>query len=283
MTYVAPSNASTPVVYAPPPTDGGEGAVRLVCTPPSGSLFPIGTTFVECRATDSLDRSGACAFPITVFAPATLTRTRFMAFGDSITAGEVTVPVVTPSGLFTREVQVLSAAYPTVLQQLLRARYPNQSESILVYNNGKGAEAAEFALQRFLDTYNLENPTAVLLMEGYNDICCGNGIVGVEKAAAAVGEMAYRARLRGARVFIATLAPAKPGFRANHPDMINLVNLRYRALAQAEGAVLVDVYSALLPDVEHNLGIDGLHPTEIGYRRIAEAFYASITRELQIP
>jgi hypothetical protein len=40
--------------------------LRIVCDPPSGSLFPIGTTFVTCTATDSSGNSDTCRFTITV-------------------------------------------------------------------------------------------------------------------------------------------------------------------------------------------------------------------------
>ena len=45
---------------------------------------------------------------------------------------------------------------------------------------------------------------------------------------------------------------------------------------------LIDVFSALLPDLDGNIGSDGLHPTEIGYRRIAETVFAAIRADLEI-
>ena len=52
--------------------------------------------------------------------------------------------------------------------------------------------------------------------------------------------------------------------------------------APAEGAIFVDVYAAMLPDVNTLIGVDGLHPTEAGYQRIAETFFAAI-RDLRGP
>jgi lysophospholipase L1-like esterase len=261
--------------------------VTVACTPASGSTFPIGTTPVQCVAKDALERTGSCAFPVTVTAPPQLRRTRFMAFGDSITAGEVTVPVtgVTPAGQFPsfKLVQVPSASYPTVLTGLLQARYTTQIATTIVFNQGLGGEKAEFALPRFISSISSLGPDVVLLMEGYNDICCGNGSVGINAGARGLNDMAAEARNRRARVFIATLAPSKEGGSRSTPiEQVQAFNARVRSIVASEGAVLVDVYSALLPDVNANIGIDGLHPTELGYRRIADAFFAAIQADLEI-
>ncbi len=42
------------------------GPVTVVCVPPSGSAFPVGTTTVTCTATDSSNQSTQCTFDITV-------------------------------------------------------------------------------------------------------------------------------------------------------------------------------------------------------------------------
>ena len=46
-------------------TDNNPG-VTLVCTPPSGSVFPKGTNLVSCVATDSAGNSSTCAFTVAV-------------------------------------------------------------------------------------------------------------------------------------------------------------------------------------------------------------------------
>ena len=42
------------------------GQPTVVCTPPSGSLFPVGTTLVTCTATDASGNQSTCEFPVTV-------------------------------------------------------------------------------------------------------------------------------------------------------------------------------------------------------------------------
>ena len=81
------------VSYDTPPVTDGQGSVMVTCSPSSGETFPIGTTEVTCTATDTLNRNGTCSFNVTVSKLAQLSRVRFLAFGDSITAGEVTSPV----------------------------------------------------------------------------------------------------------------------------------------------------------------------------------------------
>jgi hypothetical protein len=46
--------------------DAIDGPVTATCTPPSGSLFPIGTTQVKCTAKDSNNNTVNGQFPVTV-------------------------------------------------------------------------------------------------------------------------------------------------------------------------------------------------------------------------
>jgi hypothetical protein len=46
------------------------------------------------------------------------------------------------------------------------------------------------------------------------------------------------------------------------------------------GAVLVDVYAALINDIPSFISVDNLHPTAAGLRVIGETFYAAVRAEL---
>jgi lysophospholipase L1-like esterase len=278
--------AGVAVTFDAPQVTAGEGAVTVTCSPQSGETFPIGTTAVTCKATDSLNRSSECAFPVTVSKLAQLSRTRFLAFGDSITAGEVTFPVVGAvshaAGLITKQIVVPSAAYPTVLERTLRGRYSSQAASITVANYGLGGEKAINARARFIEALNIVRPEAVLLWEGHNDI--NGGIDGAASGAAAeMRAMAAEARLRGMRVFIGTMVPPRPGGTKPIGQLyVDDFNSRMRALAANEGAVLVDIYGALLPEVTRWVGIDGLHPTEVGYAKIADVWFQAIQATFEV-
>src|SRR4030095_936343 len=60
------SNAGT-VTYATPTANDNWRGVTVACVPPSGSMFPTGTTSVTCTATDTAGNTATCSFPVTVF------------------------------------------------------------------------------------------------------------------------------------------------------------------------------------------------------------------------
>jgi hypothetical protein len=121
-----------PVQYGTATATGGAPPVLIACTPPSGALFPVGTTAVLCTAVDNRQRTNACTFNVVVRPPAvTLGLTRFLAFGDSITWGEDGDPLVSCGsnnnlttdtlGRIRPRTQVpQDFRYPTVLQRDLR-------------------------------------------------------------------------------------------------------------------------------------------------------------------
>lgn len=275
-TVSAPTSQGMTITYSAPEVRNGQGTVTVVCTPESGTLFPVGVTETSCVATDSLNRTGTCTFSVTVAPPPRLRRTRIMAFGDSVTEGQT----ITSNDPYDLKAPV-ETAYPTVLQQLLSRRYTDQT--ITVLNRGLPGELASRALSRFIATFVADRPDVVVLQEGYNDYHrSGGDVPGIQNALAGMSELAAEARRRGARVFICTLAPSRPGRIGIPTSALEFMNDRLRVLARTEGAVLVDIYTALLPEVNANVSIDGLHLTPLGYRRVAEAVFAAITSDLEI-
>ncbi|MEU5283112.1 HYR domain-containing protein [Streptomyces sp. NPDC020755] len=55
----APDDDGVRIDYTATATDPQDGALPVTCAPPSGSLFPVGTTAVTCSATDSAGNTGA--------------------------------------------------------------------------------------------------------------------------------------------------------------------------------------------------------------------------------
>jgi len=215
-----------------------------------------------------------------------LTVTKFLAFGDSVTAGEVTSPIAGVSqktGLANFILRVVpSTSYPAVLQNLMTARYTTQVSSISVINEGLAGEKAlgSITQARFAQSVSTYRPNIVLLMHGYNDIE-NPGVL--TAATTAIAVMAAEARNRGARVFIANLAPSRSsGVNARPSSSVTGFNDRLLPVIRGENATLVDVYSALLPAVNTYIGADGLHPNEAGYRKIAETFLAAIQATLEV-
>jgi xanthine/CO dehydrogenase XdhC/CoxF family maturation factor len=66
MTAAATSADGAVVTYDATATDAVEGVVAVACDPASGSTFVIGTTTVECSASDSLGNQSTGSFTVTV-------------------------------------------------------------------------------------------------------------------------------------------------------------------------------------------------------------------------
>jgi hypothetical protein len=101
------------VTFAPVAT--GSCALTTVCTPPSGSAFPIGTNAVYCTATDTSSNSVSCSFTITVAAPLTITcSSNIVTQPDpgKITATVTFSPVATGSGVTTVCTPPSGSAFP---------------------------------------------------------------------------------------------------------------------------------------------------------------------------
>ncbi len=272
------------VTFDTPTATDGQGTVNVACSPASGQNFPIGSTQVTCTATDALSRTGSCTFSVTVSRLATLQSTKFLAFGDSITAGEVSPATATVQSLLkgiTKNVVVPSLSWPTVLQQTLRGRYATQT--FTVANFGVSGERVVTARSRFLSALTTERPEVVLLLHGHNDIAAGaDGAA--SGAAAELEQMVAEARQRGMRVYLATVLPARTGGTTKPiPQLyIDDFNARLRIIAARQAIPIVDTYAALRTDVTRYIGIDGLHPSEAGYAKIADTFFQAIQTSLEV-
>lgn len=268
---------STTISYAVPSAEGGQSPVSVACSPPSGSTFTVGTSEVSCTATDALNRSASCAFPVAVARIPTLTQTRFMAFGDSITVGWTSEENPTGTPPYTLST-FTTDAYPAVLESLLRTRYTEQTPTVA--NEGKGGERAQDAMSRASAAFNGSRPQVVLIMMGYNDL--GPGEAGIEPGVRAVNDLVKEARFRGARVLLATLSHPPVGIsRGIGNSTISRFNERLKDVARGENVPLVDVYAAMAHDPNRYNSADGRHLNRAGYRLVAETFLAAIRNEFE--
>lgn len=296
----AQSLDGTPVaVNFPNPTvSGGAGVLSTTCTPTSGSRFNVGTTNVTCTAQDTKKQTASCGFQVTVSRVPRLSATRFVAFGDSMTEGFVQVcRTTTLTGLdriledmlFLKQARPPSfsaVAYPVKLQAALAARYAAQSFTII--NEGNGGETAASGALDFPRVLNNDTPHAVLLLEGINDIHAGTPTQAsaIPTLVSSLRTMVQEGKRRGMTVFLATLLPERKGscrsydFDDNVEDVV-AANTQIRALAQSESVPLVDMYPAFTGSLDTLLGVDGLHPSEAGYQKMADLFYAAITQRLE--
>lgn len=282
LSFESPDNVPLPVSFTAPTASGGQSPVTVTCSAQSGAAFPLGSTLVTCTATDSLQRTGTCNFNIAVTPTPRISKTKFLAFGDSITYGRChTSP---------RECD----PYTVRLRQLLEERYAKQSFTITT-SGAPGENASDDIapvspnvpgqdrLPRDFDRYN---PEVLLLMEGTNDLINGPPAEAVGFAEAALDQMVIRAKERGIEVFLATIPPQRypppPGTRDRSASgaLVQPLNDRIRAIAAARGVHLVDIYAAMNADLAGTISEDNLHPTELGLRVIGETFFAAIREKL---
>jgi lysophospholipase L1-like esterase len=270
----SPDGEPVSVTFGSPSTSGGTAPVTLTCTPVSGSLFTGGTTSITCTASDARGVTAACQTSVFVRLPARLVGTRFMAFGDSITAGRYSDPVrsmIVDGGI----------AYTTILESRLKSHYTQQASSIVVVNEGEpGENAHEDGVRRFRSTMVRHRPEIVLLMMGTNDILFPNGVeLAVQGLRAIIAEA--KSPEFNARVVLATIPPQRPDPR-RFAHLVPVVNERIRALATEENVPLADVYDAMKDDLSL-IGQDNLHPTPAGMDVIARVFFETIQASLEVP
>jgi lysophospholipase L1-like esterase len=289
VSVTSPNNLPTPVAYGTATVAGGAPPVAVSCTPASQAVFPIGSTTVTCTATDTRQRTASCTFGVTVLAAPTISATRFVAFGDSITSGQNGANSLTGLGesarIYPRVFFPASKTYPGVLQQLLASRYTTQT--FVVANQGNPGErvADSATLSRFSNAVSGGQMEAVLIMEGANDLADRDARI-TSSVIANLRLMLRDAKSRNLRPFLATIPPEVPGGNPERGLGWSLVvpfNNELRALAASEGVTLVDVYAALASDTTRYVGFDGLHLTEEGYAKVADAFFTSLKSTLERP
>jgi lysophospholipase L1-like esterase len=249
----------------------------------------VGTSKVTCTAIDARQQIGMCAFDVTVQGPPKLSATQFVAFGDSITEGKIADGTLLPNG-----------GYRGYLSDLLAARYLTQTTAI--FPEGCGGETAgpfppgdpnipscstaAGGVARLANVLVRDNPQVVLLLEGVNDLSFGGDPSAIPPLITALRSMIDEARIRGARVFLATLTPTRatgtPSARGRAAmPLIPAANDQIRQLAASQAAVLVDLYQGFGGSADPYIDTDGLHPNAAGYQKIAQIFFDAIRANLE--
>jgi len=246
---------------------GGRPPYTVECSPRSGSRFAIGDTTVRCVGTDADRAQGSCEFKVTVRVSQTLSKTKYTAFGDSITEGKVSlVPMISLA---------LPDAFPGKLEGILSQRYVGQT--IVVSNQGISGERLDQGAARLPTVLNTEKPEVVLILEGVNAVW----IRSTSAQAANIRSMLIAARDRRVDVILATVMPVTTEWENDgHPgsmSQIRALNRRIFDLAAEFQVPVVDLFSLFEADMRL-IGQDGLHPTVEGQTRIAGAFADEIAR-----
>ena len=268
----AESSDGNPVslTFESPRTTNGLAPVSTSCSMSAGSPFLVGSTTVSCEARDARGQLATCTFTVTVRPPPRLSYSKYLAFGDSLTEGVVSLaPTVLALDL--------PSSYPTVLRNLLRSRYPAQSLSVI--NAGVAGEfASGDGVRRFRPALLTNQPEVVLLMEGTNDLLFQQR--GIEPALTALETMMADAESLNVRVCLATIPPQRGGSFPDRSVVAALIpgfNDQVRALALRRNAVLIDVFAGMRDDLSL-IGRDNLHPTEHGYEVMAGIFAEGLAK-----
>jgi lysophospholipase L1-like esterase len=322
---VTTSNGQSAVVtFGSATATGGTAPVSVFCTPSSGSTFTLGSTAVTCTATDAVRRAASCSFTASVVLPAPrLGVTRILAFGDSITMGEVPVAGEFPAAIaFQVRPQFVEPdrSYPAVLTTLLAQRYTAQGASrvdaftinisddtnqdcnpdppaprtagIVVINAGcLGAPANDplLTLPRLKDKIRAYQPDLLLLHIGVNDLDSASPAASISRGVQGVQTLIAAARSCcgiPVPVMVGTLLPqiAADLTHGGAPDLIVPFNTLLVPAATSAGARVVDLYGDIARDPTDWISpYDGLHPTEAGYQEMARVWFNSIQNAFELP
>jgi lysophospholipase L1-like esterase len=267
------------VTWPNPAVAGGTPPTTVTCQPASGATFPLGPTTVSCTARDSANRTAFCAFSVNLAPVPVISATKFLAFGDSLTAGEV--ELTTGAAGASKLAVDPNVAYPTVIRNILQARYKGQSISVV--NAGQSGESAVKGADRISGVLLSVQPEVLILLQGVIDLSQG-GAAALPDLIEALKFDIRDAKRRGVQhVFVSTLLPQKPGALAFAMDLIVPANDEIRQLVAAEGARLLDGYAALAGMVGTLIGADGLHPVAAGYDVLGTFYANEIMEVLELP
>ena len=100
---VTTTNSGGAVVNYTVTVSGGCPPLATNCVPPSGSVFPIGATTVNCSATDSCGQSNSCSFTVTVSPLLSIT-----------CRGNITVTTTNPDGAVVNYTVTVSGGCPPI-------------------------------------------------------------------------------------------------------------------------------------------------------------------------
>ncbi len=253
--------ATAPIITATPTT-------ITVNSPPTTIPSDSTSRAVEVVVTGAgLNTTAPVPFTYTTFTLTDIT----LAFGDSITWG-TTDCIYDP--ILGRVCKDSDGGYPIRLKQFMQDRYPTQASAINVINQGKPGEWSANGRNR-LPSVLEPSQDLVVLLEGIN----GLEDQGASEVAEDMRAMVQTAKSAGKRVILCTLTPVSADPWNPPQSMVSDASARIRQVAADEGVVLADMFQVLSGGAY--LSGDGLHPTNFGYRRMAEFLFNLIRQNFE--
>lgn len=210
--------------------------------------------------------SGPLNVPISLPLGAGATPGVFLAFGDSITNGRIGVGD--------------GQGYTGDLEKMLQAHFGKAR----VINDGLDGSNTERGDSRLGDSLEGGRPAFTLILYGTNDWAdprCGEPpCFTIER----LRSMVRKVKARGGFAFVGTLLMLNVGndFRASpqRNSWVSAQNEFIRQMAREEDVVLVDLHRAfeVAPYEDSQLFSDYIHPSAVGYRVLADAWFEAITK-----
>jgi len=159
VTVPATSPAGATITYSTPLTAGPCTPITVLCSPASGSLFPVGPTLVSCTATDDCGQSRACSFTVTVTPPVAPPVIVIEPQDASVECGGSATFTVEATGdaplLYQWRVNgnpISGANAPTLILSSLSLAHDGSLVSVVVGNAG-GTAVSSDALLSVVDTH----------------------------------------------------------------------------------------------------------------------------------
>lgn len=127
MTLEATSSSGMMVTFTATATDFVDGSLIAICTPASGSTFPVGTTIVTCSATDSSGNGSTASFAVNISYSASLPAKKlFMASMVSYVTDQATTYSAMDSDFDIAKWHAAGGATVTSTQHALVENTPHQ-------------------------------------------------------------------------------------------------------------------------------------------------------------
>lgn len=188
----------------------------------------------------------------------------YMAYGDSITQGEGSSD---------------DRGYLPLLERRLRDSF---GAATLIEDSAPGTTSQDGTRRIAADLRSVQ-PAWVLVHYGTNDwVFCDD--VPSCFTVDSLRTIVERIKAAGGLPVLATIIPSNTGFSAKAPpernEFIAETNAGVRALAQAEGALLVDLEAAFVNAARGNYApfyVDHVHPNDSGYKLMADTFFAALS------
>jgi lysophospholipase L1-like esterase len=177
-----------------------------------------------------------------------------------------------PSGYFTTPVVDTFHAYPHLLHQGLKERFPDAVINVIV--TGIGGEESESGARRFATDVLNHKPDLITIDYALND-----RRIGLERARAAWTSMITQATAAGIPILLLTPTPDQQAHLDDPADPLNQHAAQIRALAAHYHLGLVDSLAAFRQELATGVRLAELmsqvnHPNQRGHELVAKALLA---------